>query len=196
MLSIYKKEFGDNSDNGDPSASSTADTPLPSALVPDIDEIAAQAETMFAGRKEKTPVQLDDEGGRTFLRVLIHLIMHDYAPLLSGALQLLFKHFSQRAEVLQAFKQVQLLVSNQDVDNYKQIKADLDQLRLTVEKSELWVEKSGSYENGDVGEGQAKGGEEANEESNLLSPVQDGAKTPQIDSNKGNNYRIVKEVGR
>lgn len=51
-------------------------------------------------------MQLDDEGGRTFLRVLIHLIMHDYAPLLSGALQLLFKHFSQRAEVLQAFKQV------------------------------------------------------------------------------------------
>lgn len=29
-----------------------------------------------------------------------------------------------------------------------------------------------------------------------MSPVQDGAKTPQIDSNKGNNYRIVKEVGR
>ena len=58
---------------------------------------------------------------------------------------------------------MQLLVSNQDVDNYKQIKADLDQLRLTVEKSELWVEKNGSYENGDVGEGQAKGGEEANE---------------------------------
>lgn len=59
-------------------------------------------------RKEKNPVQLDDEGGRTFLRVLIHLIMHDYPPLLSGALQLLFKHFSQRAEVLQAFKQVRL----------------------------------------------------------------------------------------
>lgn len=56
--------------------------------------------------------------------------------------------------------QVQLLVSNQDVDNYKQIKADLDQLRLTVEKSELWVEKSSSYESGELGEGQAKGGEE------------------------------------
>lgn len=55
---------------------------------------------------------------------------------------------------------MQLLVSNQDVDNYKQIKADLDQLRLTVEKSELWVEKNSSYENGEMGESQVKGGEE------------------------------------
>uniref|UniRef100_A0A8C3BV42 Inositol 1,4,5-trisphosphate receptor n=1 Tax=Cairina moschata TaxID=8855 RepID=A0A8C3BV42_CAIMO len=140
MLSIYKREFGENNENVD--------------------------------------IQLDDEGGRTFLRVLIHLIMHDYPPLLSGALHLLFKHFSQRAEVLQAFKQVQLLVSNQDVDNYKQIKADLDQLRLTVEKSELWVEKNSTYESGDVGDNQTK----------------DGTKKPQIDSNKSNNYNIVKEI--
>lgn len=37
--------------------------------------------------------------------------------------------------------QVQLLVTSQDVDNYKQIKSDLDQLRSIVEKSELWVYK-------------------------------------------------------
>lgn len=55
---------------------------------------------------ELSAVELDDEGGRTFLRVLIHLIMQDYPPLVSGSLQLIFKHFSQRAEVLQAFKQV------------------------------------------------------------------------------------------
>uniref|UniRef100_A0A670IYH0 Inositol 1,4,5-trisphosphate receptor n=1 Tax=Podarcis muralis TaxID=64176 RepID=A0A670IYH0_PODMU len=157
MLSIYKKEFGESSENVDSSVTSPPDTPTLTSVVPNIDEIAAEAETMFA---EKNAVQLDDEGGRTFLRVLIHLIMHDYPPLLSGALQLLFKHFSQRAEVLQAFKQVQLLVSNQDVDNYKQIKADLDQLRLTVEKSELWVEKNSSYESGELGESQAKGSDE------------------------------------
>ncbi|XP_067324977.1 inositol 1,4,5-trisphosphate-gated calcium channel ITPR2 isoform X3 [Anolis sagrei] len=195
MLSIYKKEFGESNENADSTIMSQADSPvISSAVVPDIDEIAAQAETMFAGRKEKNAVQLDDEGGRTFLRVLIHLIMHDYPPLLSGALHLLFKHFSQRAEVLQAFKQVQLLVSNQDVDNYKQIKADLDQLRLTVEKSELWVEKSSSYESGELGESQTKGSDEPNEESNMLSPVQDGSKKPQIDSNKSNNYNIVMEI--
>lgn len=33
-------------------------------------------------------------------------------------------------------------MSASDVENYKQIKADLDELRLLVEKSELWVFKS------------------------------------------------------
>lgn len=54
-------------------------------------------------------LEVDDEGGRMFLRVLIHLSMHDYAPLVSGALQLLFKHFSQRQEAIHTFKQVLLL---------------------------------------------------------------------------------------
>lgn len=40
------------------------------------------------------------------------------------------------------FVKVQLLVTTSDVDNYKQIKTDLDALRLLVEKSELWVYKS------------------------------------------------------
>lgn len=51
-------------------------------------------------------LEVDDEGGRMFLRVLLHLTMHDYAPLVSGALQLLFKHFSQRQEAMHTFKQV------------------------------------------------------------------------------------------
>lgn len=42
------------------------------------------------------------------------------------------------------------------MENYKQIKTDLDQLRLTVEKSELWVEKSGVYNGEDMGARQAK----------------------------------------
>ena len=50
-------------------------------------------------------LEVDDEGGRMLLRVLIHLTMHDYAPLVSGALQLLFKHISQRQEAMHTFKQ-------------------------------------------------------------------------------------------
>ncbi len=42
--------------------------------------------------------------------------------------------------------QVQLLVSDSDVESYKQIKSDLDVLRQSVEKSELWVYKAKSDE--------------------------------------------------
>ncbi|CAF3404296.1 unnamed protein product [Rotaria sp. Silwood1] len=86
-------------------------------------------------------LDLDDAKGKTFLKVLLNLIMHDYQPLVSRALSLLFRHFNQRKETLQHLNQVQLLVSETDVENYKQIKRDLDQLRLFVEKSELWVYK-------------------------------------------------------
>lgn len=37
---------------------------------------------------------------------------------------------------------MQLLVSAKDVENYKTIKDSLDELRLLVEKSELWVYKA------------------------------------------------------
>ncbi|CAF3819449.1 unnamed protein product, partial [Rotaria magnacalcarata] len=88
-------------------------------------------------------LDLDDTKGKTFLKVLLNLIMHDYQPLVSRALSLLFRHFNQRKETLLHLNQVQLLVSETDIKNYKQIKIDLDQLRLFVEKSELWVYKKG-----------------------------------------------------
>uniref|UniRef100_W5LMA3 Inositol 1,4,5-trisphosphate receptor n=1 Tax=Astyanax mexicanus TaxID=7994 RepID=W5LMA3_ASTMX len=183
LLSIYKKEFGEQ--NVTDNTLSVSDFPPAQSgeSLPNVEEIAEKAEIMFTGSGvERDLVALDDEGGRTFLRVLIHLIMQDYPPLVSGSLQLIFKHFSQRAEVLQAFKQVQLLVSEKDVENYKQIKADLDQLRLTVEKSELWVEKSGSYGNEDMTENQNK--DQIMEVRPLLA----------CHFIYSNNYIIVKEI--
>uniref|UniRef100_A0A803TWW0 Inositol 1,4,5-trisphosphate receptor n=1 Tax=Anolis carolinensis TaxID=28377 RepID=A0A803TWW0_ANOCA len=156
LLCIFKREF-------DESNAQTPDSPTGTL---DFEHIEEQAEGIFGGRKN-TPLDLDDHGGRTFLRVLLHLTMHDYPPLVSGALQLLFRHFSQRQEVLQAFKQVQLLVTSQDVDNYKQIKQDLDQLRSIVEKSELWVYK---------GQGP------------------DERKSNQLIFTSSYNYRVVKEI--
>lgn len=74
--------------------------------------------------------------------------------MLSHTFVLSLVHFS--SSVCVCVFQVQLLVSEQDVENYKQIKTDLDQLRLTVEKSELWVEKSGAYNGEDLGVRQGK----------------------------------------
>ncbi|XP_077278429.1 inositol 1,4,5-trisphosphate receptor-like isoform X2 [Temnothorax americanus] len=142
LLSIFKREFDETASTA---AEKTGDVNLGQKAI-DLESIGAQAEGIFGSSEECAALDLDGQGGRTFLRVLLHLAMHDYPPLVSGALHLLFRHFSQRQEVLQAFKQVQLLVSDSDVESYKQIKADLDILRQSVEKSELWVYKSKATE--------------------------------------------------
>lgn len=51
--------------------------------------------------------------------------------------------------------QVQLLISAQDVENYKVIKSELDRLRTMVEKSELWVDKKSSGKGEEVEAGTA-----------------------------------------
>ena len=67
-----------------------------------------------------------------------------------------------RPGVSMLYFQVQLLVTSQDVDNYKQIKSDLDQLRSIVEKSELWVYKRQGEDGMDGGDG----GDEKQESDN------------------------------
>ncbi|XP_026189008.1 inositol 1,4,5-trisphosphate-gated calcium channel ITPR3 isoform X2 [Mastacembelus armatus] len=174
LLSVFKKEFVDVY----PMADADATTNMEHAATINLQHIGEQAEAMFGVGKANSILEVDDEGGRMFLRVLIHLTMHEYPPLVSGALQLLFRHFSQRQEVLHTFKQVQLLISAQDVENYKLIKADLDRLRTLVEKSELWVEKKGSG----GGDGKQEKGEGASGE-------------PVPKKEKGNeNYQKVKEI--
>ncbi|XP_017949173.1 inositol 1,4,5-trisphosphate receptor type 1 isoform X4 [Xenopus tropicalis] len=178
LLCIFKSEF-DESNAQSVEGSTEATTVVPGTL--DFEHIEEQAEGIFGGSEENTPLDLDDDGGRTFLRVLLHLTMHDYPPLVSGALHLLFRHFSQRQEVLQAFKQVQLLVTSQDVDNYKQIKQDLDQLRSIVEKSELWVYKGSGPE--EVTEAQAGGADK-----------ETPGKSKKSESTSSYNYRVVREI--
>uniref|UniRef100_A0A8C3LB76 Inositol 1,4,5-trisphosphate receptor n=1 Tax=Chrysolophus pictus TaxID=9089 RepID=A0A8C3LB76_CHRPC len=199
LLCIFKHEFDESNAQMSESPTGSSSQEMP-ANVPDFEHIEEQAEGIFGGRKENTPLDLDDHGGRTFLRVLLHLTMHDYPPLVSGALQLLFRHFSQRQEVLQAFKQVQLLVTSQDVDNYKQIKQDLDQLRSIVEKSELWVYKGQGPDetmDGVPGENEHKKKEVIRLSSNKLSdsyPQEGHSKSQKPESTSSYNYRVVKEI--
>ena len=155
LLSIFKREFdeslvADVSSDGNQNENGSEPIITPPMDMEekgiDLEKIGVEAESIFGAEDGSDDIDLDGAGGKTFLRVLLHLTMHDYPPLVSGALQLLFRHFCQRQEVLQTFKQVQLLVSESDVENYKQIKKDLDDLRLLVEKSELWVYKDKACE--------------------------------------------------
>uniref|UniRef100_A0A2K5R631 Inositol 1,4,5-trisphosphate receptor n=1 Tax=Cebus imitator TaxID=2715852 RepID=A0A2K5R631_CEBIM len=178
LLSVFKKEFVEVFPMQDSGADGTA---------PAFDSTSEPLRCLQAEAvKTSSMLEVDDEGGRMFLRVLIHLTMHDYAPLVSGALQLLFKHFSQRQEAMHTFKQVQLLISAQDVENYKVIKSELDRLRTMVEKSELWVDKKGSSKGEEVEAGAAKDKKERpTDEEGFLHPP--GEKSSE-------NYQIVKGI--
>nr|XP_032828348.1 inositol 1,4,5-trisphosphate receptor type 1-like isoform X2 [Petromyzon marinus] len=224
LLSIFKREFDEShvsagSTSGSPSGSSSGDvTPDGVGAAPttssagngslELERIYEHAEAIFEGNTESAVLDLDGHGGRTFLRVLLNLTMHDYPPLVSGALQLLFKHFSQRQEVLQAFKQVQLLVTSQDVESYKQIRADLDQLRLLVEKSELWVYKSRHFSHAGTpdgaaaaaradgapdlaGTGKKRPKSESDPPTSVVMDVQFG---PAMDSTSIRNYITIQEI--
>lgn len=120
LLSIFKREFDESdaqhqaqaeaaaanqANPSDPAAAATAFQQRQKNI--DLESIGIQAEGIFdCDSGDSANLDLDGQGGRTFLRVLLHLIMHDYPPLVSGALHLLFRHFSQRQEVLHAFRQV------------------------------------------------------------------------------------------
>lgn len=82
----------------------------------DYDKVINEAEKIFL-LDDAHEIDLDKTGGRTFMRVLLHLAIHDYPPLVSGALHLLFRHFSQRQEVLEALKKVKIILDNKDNEN-------------------------------------------------------------------------------
>uniref|UniRef100_A0A8D2Q957 Inositol 1,4,5-trisphosphate receptor n=1 Tax=Varanus komodoensis TaxID=61221 RepID=A0A8D2Q957_VARKO len=188
LLCIFKREFDESNAQTPDSPTGNNSPEMPN--VPGDFSFCSNFTFFCVFSEENTPLDLDDHGGRTFLRVLLHLTMHDYPPLVSGALQLLFRHFSQRQEVLQAFKQVQLLVTSQDVDNYKQIKQDLDQLRSIVEKSELWVYKGqGPDETMDV-----TTGENEHKKKEVKRVFEGHSKSRKPESTSSYNYRVVKEI--
>uniref|UniRef100_A0ABM0MCB0 Inositol 1,4,5-trisphosphate receptor-like n=1 Tax=Saccoglossus kowalevskii TaxID=10224 RepID=A0ABM0MCB0_SACKO len=200
LLSIFKREFDENKESQGEGPAIGLTTPDANGI--NLEKIGDEAEAMFGGATDHADLDLDGQGGRTFLRVLLHLTMHDYPPLVSGALQLLFRHFSQRQEVLNAFKQVQLLISSSDVENYKQIKTDLDDLRLLVEKSELWVFKCKSdKKKKDKKDSKDKGGKEKKKPGKTLSSssVSNGSPIdldlgPSMDNASKKNYKAIQEV--
>lgn len=85
LLSIFKREFDESEkQNG-------GNVNLGQKNI-DLELIGTQAEGIFGSSEECAVLDLDGHGGRTFLRVLLHLTMHDYPPLVSGALHLLFRY--------------------------------------------------------------------------------------------------------
>lgn len=103
--------------------------------------------------------------------------------------------------------QVQLLVSDSDVESYKQIKSDLDVLRQSVEKSELWVFKAKSDE--ELGKNSREDEDDNSRISNESKTIkhsigsigkQDSAIDldigPPIHSDQAEEYKKIQQVSR
>lgn len=114
---------------------------LPTASDIDLDQILTIFEGSFCGESSDTDMDMDGDRGRQLLRVLIQMAMMNHAPLSAQSLKLLIRHFSQREEMVNGFKQVQLLVSPKDIENYNKIRKNLEKLKQLVEEAELWVQR-------------------------------------------------------
>ncbi|CAG9538689.1 unnamed protein product [Cercopithifilaria johnstoni] len=93
---------------------------------------------VFQDCEEK--LDFDGRNGQLLLRIFLQMTISDFSKLTSAALTVLFRHFTQYQDFVEDLKQVQLLVSNDDVENYRQIDRDLFILKILTEKSELWVQ--------------------------------------------------------
>lgn len=115
----------------------------------DLDETKAADLYQEVFHKTDDELSFDGEEGQQLLRILLQMTMSDNSKLTSTALKVLFRHFTQYQELVDDLKQVQLLVSNDDVENYRQVDRDLFILKILTEKSELWVrgDRHGSSSN-------------------------------------------------
>lgn len=72
-----------------------------------VKDLVTKAEDIFCSdTNNEQHFDIDLNGGRTFLRILVQLIMHGYPPLVTGSLKLLLRYFSKIKETLAALKQV------------------------------------------------------------------------------------------
>jgi hypothetical protein len=67
--------------------------------------------------------------------VLLDLVLYEHPELAANAAHLLVRHYSQRAELIKALQQVQILVSYKNVTTYQTVQQRLDVLRRLTNAS-------------------------------------------------------------
>ncbi|KAI6654157.1 Inositol 1,4,5-trisphosphate receptor 1 isoform [Oopsacas minuta] len=90
-------------------------------------------------------LSLDDESGKKLVKVLLFLITEGKISkeeklikrIKEESLSILFRHFNQREEFIHAFKQIQMLVSEPDREDYLKIKDALENLKKFLDRKSL-----------------------------------------------------------
>ncbi|KAK2710344.1 hypothetical protein QYM36_013859 [Artemia franciscana] len=96
LLSIFRKDFGRIDGDRDAAIADFQNHF-------DIQSIEERVGNIFNYSGEYAALDLDGQGGKLFLRVLLGLYLHDSTSSVTGSLRLLNLHFSQRQKVIESF---------------------------------------------------------------------------------------------
>lgn len=76
-----------------------------------------------------------DAGSGKYVPILLDLVLYEHQELAAAAANLLVRHYSQRAELIKALQQVQILVSYKNITIYQTVQQRVEELRKLTNSS-------------------------------------------------------------